>query len=49
MQNFSNTFPYPGFYSVNMTATSIYGCVYTNSTQDIVEVTPLPTADFVLS
>jgi gliding motility-associated-like protein len=49
MQNFSNTFPYPGFYSVNMTATSIYGCVYSNSTQDIVEVTPLPTADFVLS
>jgi len=48
-QNFSNTFPYPGFYSVNMTTTSIYGCVYTNSIQDIVEVTPLPTADFVLS
>ena len=49
MQNFSNTFPYPGFYSVNMITTSIYGCVYSNSTQDIVEVTPLPTADFVLS
>lgn len=49
MQNFSNTFPYPGFYSVSMTATSIYGCQYSNSTQDIVEVTPLPTADFVLS
>ena len=48
-QNFSNTFAYPGFYSVNMTATSIYGCVYTGSVQDIVEVTPLPTADFVLS
>jgi len=48
-QNFSNTFPNPGFYSVNMTTTSIYGCVYSGSVQDIVEVTPLPTADFVLS
>jgi gliding motility-associated-like protein len=49
MQSFSNTFPNPGLYSVNMTTTSIHGCVYTNSIQDIVEVTPLPTADFVLS
>jgi gliding motility-associated-like protein len=49
MQSFSNTFATPGFYSVNLTATSIYGCVYSNSIQDIVEVTPLPTADFVLS
>ena len=48
-QSFNNTFPNPGFYSVNMTTTSIYGCVYTGSVQDIVEVTPLPTADFVLS
>lgn len=48
-QSFSNLFPYPGFYSVNMTTTSIYGCVYSGNVQDIVEVTPLPTADFVLS
>jgi gliding motility-associated-like protein len=48
-QSFNNTFPNPGLYSVNMTTTSIYGCVYTGSVQDIVEVTPLPTADFVLS
>jgi gliding motility-associated-like protein len=49
MQSFSNTFANPGFYSVNLTVTSIYGCVYSNSIQDIVEVTPPPTADFVLS
>ncbi len=49
VQNFSNSFPYPGFYSVNMTTTSIYGCVYSAAIQDIIEVTPLPTADFVLS
>ncbi|NBU91653.1 MAG: PKD domain-containing protein [Flavobacteriia bacterium] len=49
VQGFSNSFPNPGLYSVNITATSIYGCVYSNSMQDIVEVTPLPVADFVLS
>jgi len=48
-QDVSNTFPLPGLYSVNMTTTSIYGCVYSGSVSNIVEVTPIPTADFTLS
>ena len=49
LQDVTNTFPMPGLYSVTMTTTSIYGCVYTGSVNNIVEVTPLPTADFTLS
>lgn len=45
----SNIFEIPGFYSVNMTTTSIYGCVYTASFIDLIEVKPLPIADFTFS
>lgn len=39
----------PTTYSVDMTVTSVYGCVYTNSIQNIVEVLPDPVADFTFS
>jgi gliding motility-associated-like protein len=45
----SNTFEIPNFYSCNMTITSIYGCVYTGSFNNIIEVKPLPVADFTFS
>jgi gliding motility-associated-like protein len=44
-----NDFPDVGYYSVQMNVTSDYGCVYTNTIVDIVEVTPMPTADFTVS
>ena len=45
----SNLFIIPSMYSANMTVTSIYGCVYTGSFVDLIEVKPLPTADFTFS
>ena len=44
-----NEFPEIGFYDVQLNVTSNYGCVYTNTIYDIVEVTPMPTADFTIS
>lgn len=38
-----------GTYSLNMTITSVYGCVYEDSVASIIEVKPTPTADFFLS
>ena len=43
------TLPIPGTYSVDMIVTSVHGCIYNGHFQDIVEVTPLPTADFTMS
>jgi gliding motility-associated-like protein len=43
------TFQDPTTYSVDMTVTSVYGCVYSNSHQNIVEVVPNPEADFTFS
>jgi gliding motility-associated-like protein len=45
----SNTFEVPNLYSCNMTITSIYGCVYTGSFNNIIDVKPLPVADFTFS
>jgi gliding motility-associated-like protein len=42
-------FPDPNQYSVTMTITSIYGCVYEDSFINIVNVRPLPEADFTFS
>jgi len=42
-------FPSVGVYDVQMTVTSNYGCVYTSYIGNIVEVTPLPVADFTIS
>lgn len=42
-------FPSVGVYDVQMTVTSNYGCVYTSYISNIVEVTPLPVADFTVS
>lgn len=41
--------PTPGTYTLDMVVTSIHGCTYQGHFQDIVEVTPLPTADFTMS
>ncbi|MFT5779364.1 MAG: gliding motility-associated-like protein [Crocinitomicaceae bacterium] len=38
-----------GTYDVTLTTTSIYGCVYTNTMYDLVQVMPNPTADFTFS
>lgn len=44
-----HTFPNPGKYSLDVIVTSIYGCVYTGSFPDIVEVIEIPTAEFNMS
>ena len=44
-----HTLPNPGTYTVDMIVTSVHGCLYFGHFQDIVEVTPLPTADFTMS
>jgi gliding motility-associated-like protein len=44
-----HTLPNPGTYTVDMVVTSVHGCLYFGHFQDIVEVTPLPTADFTMS
>lgn len=38
-----------GAYDLVMTTTSIYGCVYTDTIKNIMEVKPTPTADFFFS
>jgi gliding motility-associated-like protein len=38
-----------GIYDLVMTVTSIYGCVYTDSIENIIRVKPRPTADFTFS
>ncbi|MFT6500048.1 MAG: gliding motility-associated-like protein [Crocinitomicaceae bacterium] len=38
-----------GTYTLNMTITSVYGCVYEDSVSSIIEVKPTPTADFFFS
>lgn len=45
----SVTFPIPGQYSMNITTTSIYNCVYTNQITNIIEAKDLPVADFSFS
>ena len=42
-------FPNVGVYDVQMTVTSNYGCFYTVNKPNIVEVTPVPTANFTVS
>ena len=48
-ENLTATFPNVGVYDVQMTVTSNYGCVYSSSIEDLIEVTPVPTADFTVS
>ena len=45
----SAIFPYAGVYSVDLTVTSIYGCIYPSQIPNIIEVTPLPIAGFTIS
>ncbi|MES2799678.1 MAG: gliding motility-associated C-terminal domain-containing protein [Bacteroidota bacterium] len=49
LESFSTTFEDPNTYSVDMTVTSIYGCIYTNSHTNLVEVLQNPTANFTFS
>jgi gliding motility-associated-like protein len=48
-EDLTATFPSVGLYDVQMTVTSNYGCIYTSYISNIVEVTPLPVADFTVS
>lgn len=48
-ENLPNDLPNVGNYSLNMDVTSIYGCVYSTTINDIVEVTAIPVADFTVS
>lgn len=48
-ENLQNDFPSIGTYSLEIIITSVYGCIYENTINDIVEVTSLPTADFTVS
>lgn len=45
----SNTFTIANLYSAEMTIMSIFGCVYTDSFVNIIDVKPLPVADFTFS
>jgi gliding motility-associated-like protein len=45
----SNTFTDPNSYSCYMTITSIYGCIYEDSFINLIDVKPLPIADFTFS
>lgn len=38
-----------GTYDITMTITSIYGCIYTDTLEDLITVLPSPVADFTLS
>ena len=48
-EDLTATFPNVGLYDVQMTVTSNYGCIYSTFIGGIVEVTPLPVADFTIS
>ena len=48
-QGFSNGFPIPGNYNVNIATTSIYGCIYDTTLNDIIVVVPAPVADFTIA
>jgi gliding motility-associated-like protein len=43
------TLPNPGIYDLDVNIISNYGCLYTAQFNEIVEVTPLPTANFNIS
>lgn len=45
----SHFYDTPGFHSVTLTTTSIFGCVYTDTMENLIEVVPSPTADFNFS
>lgn len=45
----SHYYDQTGFQTIIMTATSIYGCVYTDTLENFIEVLPSPTADFNFS
>jgi gliding motility-associated-like protein len=45
----SAVFPYVGNYCVDLSVTSIYGCVYTSQIPICIEVTPIPIAGFTIS
>jgi gliding motility-associated-like protein len=49
LNHLSAIFPYAGVYGVDLTVTSIYGCVYTSQIPNIIEVTSLPIAGFTIS
>ena len=48
-QGLSNGFPIPGNYSVNINTTSIYGCQYDTTINDIIVVVDAPVADFTIA
>ncbi|MBI1836052.1 MAG: gliding motility-associated C-terminal domain-containing protein [Flavobacteriia bacterium] len=45
----SNTYIEPGSYTLNIDITSIYGCVYSKTFQDLITVSPIPNADFFIN
>lgn len=45
----SHYYDLTGFRTIIMTTTSIYGCVYTDTLENFIEVKPSPTADFNFS
>jgi gliding motility-associated-like protein len=47
--NITHTYDSVGVWDITMSVTSDYGCVYTQTFDDIVETTPLPTAQFNIS
>jgi gliding motility-associated-like protein len=48
-ENLTTDFPNDGVYDVQISVTSNYGCVYSANKDNIVEVTPIPTANFTVS
>ena len=48
-ENLTTDFSNVGVYDVQISVTSNYGCVYSTNEDNIVEVTPIPTANFTVS
>ena len=49
VESIENTFSLPGTYDCFVNITSNYGCVYSTEFQNIIQVTPPPTANFSIS
>lgn len=49
VESFTYEYPFPGTYTVTMTSTSIYGCVYSDTMENLITIHPDPIANFHFS
>jgi gliding motility-associated-like protein len=48
-KSFTNTFFESGYYSCQINTISVYGCIYSETIQNLIEVKPLPSAQFTIT